>query len=415
MVNDEAVLVSDVEEQLYQYVQQANLHPDSAQVDTLRHQMLEHMIDQKVLEGEAKKQGIAVTDAEVARQVDQMVANAKEQMGGEDAFREQLRRENLTETQLRERFRDNLRKDLAVEKLKRKQFPQRPVPQAEAEAYFLAHRDKFPRVPGEVRLQVIQIPPTPDSAASAAGLAKIMAIRKRVTTGGEKFAKVAAELSEDPGSANAGGDLGFFPRGRMDKNVEAAAFGQKLNEVGPPVRSLFGWHLVQALERDTLKTVAGRDSIGADGKPELEAHVRHILVRVTPTDDDVARAHTLAEHVRDEARKGTAFGALVRRYSHYDGPADADGDVGFVSIANLQPAIRAGLDSLEVGQVSDVLTNQTGYNVFRIVDRHPDRDYKVEEIKAELPEAVAQVQQREKIEAWIKQLRQKSQIEYRNL
>jgi parvulin-like peptidyl-prolyl isomerase len=304
---------------------------------------------------------------------------------------------------------------MAVEKLKRKQFPQRPVPQAEAEAYFVAHRDRFPRVPGEIRLQVIQLPPAPDSAAVTAGYAKIQAIRKRVTSGGEKFAKVAAEVSEDPGSANAGGDLGFFPRGRLERNVETAAFTQKLDEVGPPVRSLYGWHLVQALERDTLKSAAGRDSLGPDGKPELEAHARHILVRVTPGESDIARARTLAEHVRDEARKGTPFGTLVRRYSKYDGPSDPEGDVGFVSLANLQGPIRAGLDSLEIGQVSDVLTNQTGFNVFRVVDRHPERDYTVEEIRAELPEAVAQVQYREKLEAWLKTLRAKAQIEYRNL
>ena len=106
---------------------------------------------------------------------------------------------------------------------------------------------------------------------------------------------------------------------------------------------------------------------------------------------------------------------LVHRYSKYEGPADGNGDVGFVSLANLQPNIRAGLDTLEVGQVSDVLTNAQGFNIFKVTDRHPERDYTLEEIKKELPDAVSQVQFRERYDAWVKSLRAKANIEYRDL
>jgi len=416
MVNDEAVLVSDVEEQVYLFMQQLQQSgqnmPDSAQVDTLRHQFLEKMIDDRVLQAEAKRQGITVTDDEVEKQVDNAIDQARARMGGEQGFEDQLKRENLTETQLRDKYRTDLRKELAVDRLKQKEFPRRTVTQAEAESYFLAHKDKFPKVPKELRLQVIQIPPQADSVATAAGLVKILALRKRVV-GGEKFAKVAGEASEDPGSATAGGDLGFFTRGRMDKSFEDAAFSLKLNEISQPVRSAFGWHLIQVLERDTVKTVAGKDSLGDDGKPMAEVHARHILVRVTPTPADVQRWRAIADHVRDEAAKGTNFTTLVHRYSHYTGPADADGDVGFVSLNSLQPQIRVGLDSLEVGEVSEVLPNQTGFNIFKVLDRHAEREYTVDEIRNELPDAVAQVQLQEKLDAWVKTLRAKAQIEYR--
>jgi peptidyl-prolyl cis-trans isomerase SurA len=411
MVNDEAVLVSDVEEALYGFLQQSGARPDSAQIDTLRRQVLDQIIDDRLLEGEAKRQGITATDAEVNRQVDMAIEQARERIGGDEAFQEQLKREGLTEPQLRERYRADARKAIPVDKLKQKQFPPRKAPQAEAEAYFNLHKDRFPRVPPEVHLQVIQVPPLPDSAAVAAGLVRINAIRKRVV-GGEKFAKVAAEASEDPASAKAGGDLGFFSRGRLAKEFEDAAFALADGELSGPVRSPYGWHVIQTIERDTVKAANGRDSL-ADGKPVLELHARHILVRLTPTEADVERARQLAEHVRDEAAKGTNFGTLVRRYSKYDGPATADGDVGFISLGNLQPQIRAGLDSLEIGQVSAVMSNQSGFNVFKVVDRHPERDYTLEEVREELPNAVGELQRREKLEAWMKTLRAKAQIEYR--
>lgn len=413
MVNDEAVLASDVEEQLYLYVQRANARPDPTQVDTLRRQILDQLIDEKILLAEAKRQGLTVADAEIERQIDQAISEAKERLGGEEAYREQLRRENTSEAQLRDKYRGELRRQLLVRRLVERQFPRKPVPQTEAEAYFASHRDKFPKVPAEVRLSVIQVPPEPDSVALAAGRAKALAARKRIS-GGEKFAKVAAEVSDDPASKDAGGDLGFFTRGRMERSFEEVVFTMPLNQLSQPVRSPYGWHLIEALERDTLKNVTGRDSLDAEGKPEIEVHARHIVVRVTPTPVDVERAKSVAERVRLEAAKGANFATLVRRYSRYDGPASPEGDVGFVSMATLQPMIRSGLDTLEVGQVSDVLPNQAGFNIFKVTDRHPEREYTLEEVKADLPDAVAQVQFREKYEVWLKQLRTRAQIEYRS-
>jgi hypothetical protein len=107
----------------------------------------------------------------------------------------------------------------------------------------------------------------------------------------------------------------------------------------------------------------------------LEAHVRHILARVAVTDDDAKRAKKLADRVHGEAVKGTDYAALVRRYSKYQGPQSPDGDVGFVSMGSLQPLIKAGIDSLEVGQISEVLPNQSGYNIFKVLDRKPEHAY----------------------------------------
>ncbi len=413
MVNDEAILVSDVEEGVFAFLQQSGARPDSDEVDTLRKQVLEQIIDDRLMQSEAKRQAITVTDAELNRAVDNEIANAKERIGGEQAYQEQLRREGLTEAALRERFRTDLRKAIAVDRLKAKMLPERRVPATEAEAYFRDHKDRFPRVPPEVRLQVIQIVPEPDSATIAGGLARINAARKRIVAG-EKFAKVAAEVSEDPGSAKAGGDLGFVTPGRMVKAFDDALFALKVNELSPPVRSPFGWHVIQVLERDTLKTVAGRDSLDENGKIIPEVHARHILIHLQPTETDVERAQATATRVREEAAKGTNFGTLVHRYSKYDGPASPEGDVGFVSLGpNMAPQLRAGLDTLEIGQVSEVIPNNAGFNIFKLVDRHPEREYTLEEVRDELPKAVGDLQRRDKYEAWIKSLRAKAQIEYR--
>ena len=414
MVNDEPVLASDVEEQLFQFLQRAQIRPDSAQVDTLRRQVLEQLIDEKLLLLEAKRQALTVNPAEVNKQVDAAIAEAKERLGGEQGFAEQLEKENTTEARLRERYKSDVERQMLEQRVVQKAIPRKPVPQAEAEAYFLAHKDKFPKVPPQLRLQVIQITPSPDSAALGAARAKIEALRKRIV-GGEKFAKVAAEASDDPGSAKSGGDLGFFRRGQMEPALEDAAFALAIGKLSNPVRTPYGWHLVEAMERDTVRSPAGKDSLGADGRPIVEVHARHILVKVTPNDTDIDRAFETAKKVREQAAKGGDYAALVKRYSNYQGQATPDGDVGFLSLGQMQPNIRAGLQDLKPGDVSEVLPNAQGFNIFKLVERKPEREYEVAEIRQELPEAVAQAQFKEKYDAWLKTLRAKAQIEYRDL
>jgi parvulin-like peptidyl-prolyl isomerase len=379
-------------------------------VDTLRTQILNRLIDERLILSEATRQGITVPEAEINRQAQQALKEAKGRYESPAAFQEALRRENLTEEKLIKKFHDEAKRNALVQRLVAKQIQRKKPTQTEAEAYFKASPHKFPKAPAELRLSVIQIPPQPDSVADKAGRSRAEAARKRIL-GGEKFAKVASELSEDEGSARSGGDLGYMTRGSMDPVFDQAVFSRKLNTVGEPVRTVYGWHVLEVLDRDTVKTVAGRDSLDREGLKVLEAHVRHLLIRVPLTEADIERSKKVAEKVRAEAVAGKDFGELARRYSKYNGPHGADGDIGFLPMSSLQPSIRAGLDSVRVGGISEVLVNQAGFNIFRVTERKAEREYQLEEIRKELPDAVAEIQFREKLDEWVKTLRAKAQIQ----
>ena len=75
------------------------------------------------------------------------------------------------------------------------------------------------------------------------------AVRQRLLNG-EDFAKVAAEVSTDTGTKDKGGDLGWFGKGAMVAEFETAAFSQKVGEIGPPVKSQFGYHIIQVLAHE---------------------------------------------------------------------------------------------------------------------------------------------------------------------
>jgi peptidyl-prolyl cis-trans isomerase SurA len=411
VVNDDVILQSDVEEQLALFVQSNGLRPDSVAVDTLRRQILDQLIDEKLIVAEAKRQGVTVADAEVDRQVDQALKDTKARVGGDAAFQEQLTREGLTEAKLRDKYHNDLQRQMLAQRMREKQLPHRAVPATEAEAFFTAHPEKFPKVPAQLRLSVIQLPVTADSVTDNKAKAAVLAARKRILAG-EKFAKVAQQVSEDTGTAQSGGDLGYFAQGTMEPAFEKVAFSLKLNTVSMPVRTPYGWHVLEVIDRDTVKTHSGRDSLDKTGAPLLEAHVRHLMVRVPLTQQDSDRTLALAQKIRDQLARGADFAALAKRYSKYDA-ADPSGDVGYVPANSLRENIRDGLDSLKIGDISEPLANQVGYNIFKLTDRKPERAYTLDEVRAELPQAVEQIEQRDRYDAWVKTLRAKAHLDIR--
>lgn len=201
---------------------------------------------------------------------------------------------------------------------------QDPIGDVEVEAYYQAHQDVF-RSPEQVKLEylvldqkgigsaiepdaealqqlyqsrldsyrsaeqrrarhiLITLATDEDQAREAEVRDKIAAIRERVAAG-EEFAALAKELSEDPGSSGQGGDLGLFERGVMDPAFENAAFALELGELSEPVRSAFGYHLIEVTE------------IQAESVKPLE-EVREELVAALVSDEAEHRYFGLAERM----------------------------------------------------------------------------------------------------------------------
>jgi len=126
------------------------------------------------------------------------------------------------------------------------------VPDSQIADYYSKHQQEF-AAPEQVRARHILIQPkTKDDAGWSAALAKAREVRAKATAG--DFAALAKQYSEDPGSKDSGGELQWFPRGRMVKEFENAAFGLKPGEVSAPVKSQYGYHIIQLEERRPATT-----------------------------------------------------------------------------------------------------------------------------------------------------------------
>jgi peptidyl-prolyl cis-trans isomerase SurA len=396
-VDNDVVLQSEVDEQLYLFLQQSGGRPDSSQVQQLRKDILDKLIDDRIIVGEAKRQNLTAPAAEVEKSVGDALADTKKRLGSDEAFAAELQREGLSEEELKQRYRDEVSKQLLANALLRKQLGKMEITPAEAEKYFEGNKDKFPRRPSAIKVQVIQIPIEPDTLEKAAVRRRAVDALARIKKG-EPFSRLAQALSEDPGTAQSGGDLGWFKRGSLDSTFELAAFKVPVGQVSGVVQTPFGYHLIKVEEADPAKG---------------EIHARHILFRVQPSEADANRAKTQIESVRSQAVKGVDFGTLARRYSRYKGPAASDGDLGFLPLTVFSNDFRAALDTLELGEISPPLLNPQGYHLFKVNDRQAERPYLATEIKDDLPELVRQQKLKEQYDTFVAELRKKAHIEYR--
>jgi peptidyl-prolyl cis-trans isomerase C len=140
----------------------------------------------------------------------------------------------------------------------------------EIEIYYKGHKEEFTN-PESVKARhiLLKVPEGADEKAWKEAESKAKDIKKKLKNG-EDFAELAKKYSDDPGSKNKGGDLGFLTKGRMVPEFESAAFSLKPGELSDPVKTEFGYHIIEVKE----KKAAGTKAL-----PEVQAQIRQTLQR----------------------------------------------------------------------------------------------------------------------------------------
>ena len=216
--------------------------------------LLNDLITEKLVTKRAA--GIEVKDEDINAQLEQL----RSRFPTPEAFQEQLTKSGQTVEKMREDIRSYLRQQNWVQD----QVKDAPKPSdADAEEFYTKNPEQFKK-PEQVRASHILIAVPADANEAQVGEKKkaAEAIAARVK-GGEAFDKLAAELSEDPSAKQNSGDLNFFSREQMVPEFSEAAFGMKKGDISDPVKSQFGFHVIQVTDRKepevmTLESVKPR-------------------------------------------------------------------------------------------------------------------------------------------------------------
>ncbi|MEP6991486.1 MAG: peptidylprolyl isomerase [bacterium] len=224
------------------------------------------------------------------------------------------------------------------------------VAEGDLKSYYEAHRSQFDG-PGRATLTVLHIPRVTTAADTAAVRDRLLKLRAEIM-GGVKFEDVAKRESSDSASAANGGDLGKGGKGRFVPDFEKAAYALSAGEVSQPVLTQFGYHLIKVDSRsgDTLA-------------------LRHILLRIQPSDSSTAKVDREADQLaklvgpdqphKFEAAARTLALTPFQVHSIEDVPAQYNGKV-------VPSASAWAFGGAKVGETSDLFDSEDGYYVARL-------------------------------------------------
>lgn len=233
-------------------------------------------------------------------------------------------------------------------------------------------REAYDRMNTEIRAShiLIKLPADPSPADTSAAYKKIMDVREKVMKKPEKFGDFAKTYSEDPSAESNSGDLGYFTSLQMVYPFESLVFSTPVGEIGGPVRTRFGYHIV--------KTADKRDARG-------KIRVAHIMVRTEEGDPEEVRANNekRINEVYERLEAGDDFGELARKFSDDRSSAARGGELpefGTGKMVGEFEEVAFALDN--PGDYSEPFTSPYGYHIVKLIEKIPLKSY--EEMEKEL-------------------------------
>lgn len=386
VVDREVITESDLNFTVQQLAVQNRLDPASKE---LRERVLDGMINDKLVLAQAIEDSVIVTDEEVTERLEQQINRMMYQVGGQQKLEEVY---GMTVNRMKRdfQFRELIRKQMLVQKIQNQRQMQLSVSRREVEEFYATYKDSIPQVPMEFELSHIYIEPKPDSTVLKELVTKVQKIADSIKAGGD-FAAFAKRYSSD-GSAEQGGDLGFARRGSFVKEFEEVAFTLGVNEISKPVKTQFGYHIIQLVERrgDAVRT-------------------RHILfpLQMSQANDDTAIAQL--GRIRDSVMKGGNFGVMARLYSEDNDTKDIGGDLGRVAADQLDPAFADFVKGSKAGDISEprklTVQNKYGYHIISVRSVTPEHAITLESDYKRLEQLALQFKLSTTYEHWVEELR----------
>ena len=395
VVNQELVTAAEVQQRI------ARVRAEAAQTRSqlpaaaaLRQQVLDVLIDERVLVTNARESGVRIDESEL----DRAVANVALQNQLTIAqLRERLRKEGVDYA----KFRSNVKDQMMVERVREREVAGRiKVSDAEIDALLEERRSGGANAQFNIAQIMVQVPDNANAAVLAERRERAQAILKRVR-GGEDFAAVAREVSQD-GNRAQGGEIGMRPTDRLPDLFVKAVRPLKSGEISPDVlRSAAGFHVLKLIER--------KDE-GAFSAQQVRA--RHILLRTSAALTNEAATRRLSQFRRDIQAGTKTFEQLARDNSE-DGSAAQGGDLGWASAGQYVPEFEEAIAGLDVGGLSEPVVTRFGVHLVQVVDRRQvtlDNKQQREQARNILREQKFE----EAYAEWLRDLRGRAYIELRD-
>jgi peptidyl-prolyl cis-trans isomerase SurA len=392
VVNEDVIAASELNSRVRELVTQleqkgATLPP----MEIIQSQVLERMIAKRLQLQMAKQLGLTVDDATVTK----AIANIAETNQVTLLQLKQILEADGVNFDL---FREQLREDILINRLKQKEVINRIVITDQDVRNFLERETGSSRQRSAVHLLHILIA-TPEGASPE----DVQAAREKAERlvkelrGGADFSSMAIRES-DARQALEGGDLGWMEPSRIPSLFIQEVDKMEPGDISDPIRNASGFHIIELAEvKGTQRTIV------------TQTHARHILITTNEIVSDSEAKHHL-ETLRERIIGGESFEALARSHSDDKASAIKGGDLGWTNPGDMVPAFEQQMDDLQPNQISEPFKTQFGWHIVQVLERR-DHDNTEEVMKNNARMELRKQKADEAIELWLRRLRDEAYVE----
>jgi len=355
IVGDNVILRSDLEQFARMNASQMKIDPirDQDKYIEIVNKSLNVLIEENILLEEAKIETIEVKDRDVENMLNNQIQEMITQAGSRERAEEML---GSPISKIKRDYRPIIKKRLIVETLRSEKFKNIAVSRREVNDFYNVFKDSLPEVPPSLDFSHILIDISPGEKEENEAKEKADSILNLLKSG-EDFGRLARLYSNDPGSAAEGGNLGYINRGGFIKSFERVAFSLHKGETSGIVKTDFGYHIIQQVDRKGEKI-----------------NVRHILITQKISDQNVLDSEKLSNDIYQNIINGSiTFDSAAVRYSDDKDSKTNKGRIERIPKNQIQnPVFLSVLDNLEVGQLSSVFKTDLGFHILKLNNVYDD-------------------------------------------
>lgn len=394
VVNEDVIMESELELKVKtirgQMEQQGQQLPPNA---ILERQVLDSLIQNRIQLQLAERGGIRVDDQTLNRTISNIAAENKVSLS---EFREILEKEGYNY----EQFREDIRNEIKLNLLRKRQVENRINVTGKEIDNFLANQEFRGNIQAEVRLShiLLSLPAAP--TAEETEQVKLMAesIRADILAGSD-FAEIAKTVSDGQNAAN-GGDLGWRKINDLPSLFSEYVPDMGKGDVSEPIQSSSGFHLIEMTD------------IKSDERTIVEqTHARHILVRLDQL-TNAEQAESKLLKLKRRIENGDDFGILAKGNSDDTVSAAKGGDLGWTSAGQLVQEFQREMDLLQPGEISEPFASNYGWHIVQVLERRQhDNTESVKRGRARM--IIFKRKLQEATQNWAGELRDEAYVEYR--
>jgi len=399
IVGSNPILKSDIESQAIQ----AQAQGQTTEGD-LKCEILESLLEQKLLLAEAELDtNIVVTDNQINQNMDRRMKYFIENIGSEKEVEKYFKK---SINQLKSEMSEMIKEQLKTEQMQQKISKNVTATPSEVRNYFRQlPKEKIPMIGSQMEYAQITVLPVITEQEDMDVKSRLREYKRRVENG-ENFATLAVLYSEDPGSARNGGEMDYVGRAMLDPAFATEAFNLKVGAVSKVVRSEFGYHIIQLIDKRGEKIKC-----------------RHILIRpkIDPKELDKSKGR-IDSLVSFVAKKTITWDQAAYMYSSDKNTRNNGGLVTSQKTGStkflmeeLDPDVSKLITNLQVGQVSEPFLGMDDkqrqvYKVIKLLSRTNAHSANLQEDYQHMSEIFLEKKKEDTYRTWLAKQQAKTYI-----